>query len=101
MSRSISLQNGHRRQTAIIISEKAIRDAMEKSNVYKNANLNLENMSKALVEFQNHPKCHPWQKNKFWALNRSKTAVAVGVWNNDKEAFCDCTWVTLIENHNQ
>ena len=50
MSRSISLQNGHRRQTAIIISEKAIRDAMEKSNVYKNANLNLENMSTALVE---------------------------------------------------
>ena len=45
-----------------IFSEKAmqlLRDAMEKSNVYKNANLNLENMSTALVEFQNDPKCHP------------------------------------------
>ena len=59
MSRSISLQNGHRRQTAIIIqnkpifSEKAeqlLREAMEKFNVYKKANLNVENMSTALVE---------------------------------------------------
>ena len=66
MSRSISLQNGHRRGTAInnliqkkpIFSEKAmqlLRDAIEKSNMYKKTNLNVDDMSTAVESFKTAP----------------------------------------------
>ena len=113
MFRIISLQNSHRRWMAIYsvkeadIYEKAeqlLRDALEKSHMYKNDNLYVENMSAALVEFQNHPWCHPWQRIGLGhSTYKSKTAMTVGVWNVGREAFCDCIcqWDILIDNQNK
>ena len=84
-------------------AEQLLRDAMEKSHMYKNASLYVENMSTAHVESFNTTLnvIHDKRISFGHATYKCKTAMAVGVWNVGKDTFSDRVWETLIDNQNK
>ena len=85
-----------------VFSERAVQlltDALEKSHMYKNAHLYVEDMSTAHVETFNttlnvlHDKRISFSHQTY----KAKTALAVGFWNEGKEKFCDTVWDHFVD----